>query len=98
MNDSLVEEVVAEANGLLDEMRKELSTEPGFDPSEVRRKALDLRRDGHSYEGIAAALSDRHRITPWRVYAWTNPQKSPEQVAAWADKHHPDEISWKANG
>jgi hypothetical protein len=82
----------------LGETARPMGREPELQPDwdGVKRKAVELRREGRTYEQIAEALSDdRRRRTPWWVYAQLNPHKSPEQIAAWAEKHHPNEISWR---
>ena len=63
--------------------------------AEMEGLAIELRRAGWSYEEIAEQVSsDRCGTTPWGVYAWCNPEKTPEQVAAWMKKHHPDPHAW----
>lgn len=62
---------------------------------DLQGRAVVLRRQGFSYEEIAEELSDEsHGWTPWGVYKWCNPGKSPRQIAAWIRKHHPDPDSW----
>jgi hypothetical protein len=61
----------------------------------MRIRAIELRRKGLSFEAIAEELSDeRHGQTPWGVYAWCHPEKSPAQIAAWMKRHHPGTETW----
>ena len=59
-----------------------------------RLRAIELRGQGLSYEAISEAVSDeQHGIPPWGIYAWCN-DKTPEQIAAWKRRHHPDPDAW----
>jgi hypothetical protein len=63
-------------------------------------RAAALRREGLTYEQIAWELSDaRQCTTPWWIFAVLNPSKSPQQVASWMARHHPNTdwcAAWEA--
>jgi hypothetical protein len=60
---------------------------------ELKRRAVELRGLGLSYEEIAKAISgDEVGVLPAWVYKQCHPEKSTEQVRAWRRKHHPDSL------
>jgi hypothetical protein len=66
---------------------------------QARKRALELRRAGDSYEDVAKAVSDDSMLcTPWGVYSWCHPHKSAEQVDAWRRKHHPSSVAHRHPG
>jgi hypothetical protein len=65
---------------------------------EFKRRAVELRRLGLSYEEAAKAISGGGCVfTAGWVYKQCNPEKSSAQVVAWYKKHHPESLESKDN-
>jgi hypothetical protein len=60
-----------------------------FHQEEVEDKVQVLRKGGMSYEEIAAQATGFGRLTLKAVYEICNPEKTSQQVEAWAEKHCP---------
>ena len=64
--------------------------------TERRERARELRERGWSYEAIAAQVSNERGgvTTPWGVYADLHPEKTPDQIREWMQRHHPNRDAW----